>query len=207
MLMKGSGVTSCSLVYRTAYACSVLGNPLLISLIFLSAFCFHLLDPLRAIRVMVALAGLLFVPISVWIRSRVRSGDYSDFDVSRREDRTRMYPIILGLNLFATAMLFLTHQPSVLAAGMLSVSLMIGVAFLTNHWVKISLHAAFSFFFALAAIKISLTWVAPMVIFAALVASSRLILKRHKAHELVMGATLGILTGCVLLSVLGWEPV
>ena len=205
--MKGSAVTNYSLLYRTAYAFSVLGNPLLISLIFLTAFCLRLLDPSRAIKVMVALAGLLFVPITLWIRSRVRSGDYSDFDVSRREDRTRMYPIILGLNLLSTAMLFLTHQPSVLAAGMLSVSLMIGVAFLTNHWVKISLHAAFSFFFALAAIKISVTSVAPMLIFAALVASSRLILKRHKAHELVMGATLGILTGCILLSLLGWEPV
>jgi membrane-associated phospholipid phosphatase len=205
--MKGSGVTNDSLIYRTAYVCSVLGNPLLISIIFLSAFCLRLLDPSRAIKVIAALACLLFVPISLWIQRRVRSGHYSDFDVSRREDRTRMYPIILGLNLLSTAMLCLTHQPSALSLGMLSVSLMIGVAFLTNRWIKISLHAAFSFFFALAAIKISLSWVAPMLIFAALVASSRLILKRHRAHELVMGATLGILTGCVLLSVLGWEPV
>jgi hypothetical protein len=195
--MKGS------LVYRAAYGCSVLGNPLIISAIFLSAFCLRLLDPTRAVEVVAALVALLFVPIAVWIRSRVRSGHFSDFDVSRREDRTTMYPAILGLNVISTGMLFLTHQPKVLSVGMLCTSVMLVVAFLTNRWIKISLHAAFSFFFALAAIKLSLTCVAPMLIFAALVTSSRLILKRHRANELVMGVALGILTGWVMLLVLG----
>lgn len=195
--MKGS------LVYRTACGCSVLGNPLIISAIFLSAFCLRLLDPARAVEVVAALVALLFVPIAVWIRSRVRSGHFSDFDVSRREDRTTMYPAILGLNVISTGMLFLTHQPKVLSVGMLCTSVMLVVAFLTNRWIKISLHAAFSFFFALAAIKLSLTCVAPMLIFAALVTSSRLILKRHRASELVMGVALGILTGWVMLLVLG----
>jgi hypothetical protein len=205
--MKGSGVSNYSLVYRSAFACSVLGNPLLISVIFLSLFALRLLAFSRAIKLMVALVVLLFIPIGVWIWSRVRSGHYSDFDVSRRKDRTTMYPIVLGLNLFSTAMLFLTHQPRALSVGMLCITLMLVIAYLTNRCIKISLHAAFCFFFALAAIKLSLACVAPMLIFAALVASSRLILKRHRAHELVMGVTLGTLTGCVLLSVLGWSPV
>jgi membrane-associated phospholipid phosphatase len=118
-----------------------------------------------------------------------------------------MYPIVLGLNLVSTGLLFLTHQPRALSVGMLCISLMLVVAYLTNRWIKTSLHSAFSFFFALAAIKLSLMWLAPMLIFATLVTSSVLILKRHRAHELVVGAALGILTGCVLLSVLGWEPV
>jgi hypothetical protein len=185
----------------------VLGNPLLISAIFLSAFCIRLLDPTRAIEVITALVGLLFVPIAVWIRSRVRSGHFSDFDVSRREDRTTMYPAVLGLNVICTGILFLTHQPKVLSVGMLCTTMMIVVAFVTNRWIKISLHTAFVFFFTLAAIKLSLLWVAPMLIFAALVTSSRLILKRHRANELVMGAALGILTGWVMLSVLGFDRV
>jgi membrane-associated phospholipid phosphatase len=195
--MKGS------LVYRAAYGCSVLGNPLIISAIFLGVFSLRLLDPTHAVGVVAALVGLLFVPIAVWIRSRVRSGHFSDFDVSRREDRTTMYPAILGLNVISTGTLFLTHQPKVLSVGMLCTSVMLAVALLTNRWIKISLHAAFSFFFALAAIKLSLTCVAPMLIFAALVTSSRLILKRHRASELVMGVALGILTGWVMLLVLG----
>jgi hypothetical protein len=192
-----------SLVYRAAYGCSVLGNPLIISAIFLGVFCLRLLDPIHAVQVVAALVGLLFVPIAVWIRSRVRSGHFSDFDVSRREDRTTMYPAILGLNVISTGMLFLTHQPKVLSVGMLCTSVMLVVAFLTNRWIKISLHAAFSFFFALAAIKLSLTWVASMLIFASLVTSSRLVLIRHRANELVMGVALGILTGWVMLLVLG----
>jgi membrane-associated phospholipid phosphatase len=205
--VKGSVVTTHSLVYRAAYGCSVLGSPLLVSIVFLSLFSLRLMDSSHAITLIAALVALLFVPIGVWIWSRVRSGHYSDFDVSRRKDRTTMYPIVLGLNLVSTGLLFLTHQPRALSVGMLCISLMLVVAYLTNRWIKTSLHSAFSFFFALAAIKLSLMWLAPMLIFATLVTSSRLILKRHRAHELVVGAALGILTGCVLLSVLGWEPV
>jgi membrane-associated phospholipid phosphatase len=205
--MKGTSVTSCSLVYRAAYTCSVMGNPLFIGAVFLCAFCLRLLDASRAIGIMAALIVLLFLPITIWIQTRVRTGRYSDFDVSRREDRTTMYPLVLVLILFATGLLFLTHQPKMLSVGMLCVSTMIVVAFLTNQWIKISLHTVFCFFFALVAIKISVAWLAPMLIFAVLVAFSRLILKRHRVVELMAGAGLGILTGCVLLLALGSSPV
>lgn len=127
--MKGTG---CSLVYRAAYTCSVVGNPLFIGAIFLCAFCLRLLDASRAVEIVAALIVLLFLPIAIWIQSRVRKGRYSDFDVSRREDRATMYPIVLVLILFATGMLFLTHQPKMLSVGMLCIGTMIVVAFLTN---------------------------------------------------------------------------
>jgi len=205
--MKDTAVTSCSLVYRVAYTCSVVGNPLFIGAVFLFAFCLRLLDASRAMAIMAALVVLLFLPITIWIQTRVRMGRYSDFDVSRREDRTTMYPLVLVLILFATGMLFFTRQPKMLSVGMLCVSTMIVVAYLTNQWMKISLHTVFCFFFALVAIKISVAWLAPMLIFAVLVAFSRLILKRHRVVELMAGAGLGLLTGSVLLFALGSNPV
>jgi membrane-associated phospholipid phosphatase len=201
--MKGAAVSSCSLVYRAAYACSLVGNPLFIGAIFLCAFCVRLFDASRALEIIATLAALLFLPIAIWLQTQVRTGRYSDFDVSRREDRTTMYPVVLVVILFATGILFLTHQPKMLSVAMTCASTMLVVAFLMNRWIKISLHTVFCFFFALAAIKISLAWLAPMLIFAALVASSRLILKRHRKVELMVGAGLGILTGCILLLVLG----
>ena len=205
--MKGTAVASCSLVYRAAYTCSVMGNPLFIGAIFLFAFCLRLLDASRAMAIMAALIALLFLPIAIWIQIRVRTGRYSDFDVSRREDRKTMYPMVLVLILFATGLLFFTRQPKMLSVGMLCVSTMIVVAYLTNQWIKISLHTVFCFFFALVAIKISVAWLAPMLIFAVLVAFSRLILKRHRVVELMAGAGLGLLTGSLLLFALGSNPV
>jgi len=205
--MKGTDLTCRPLVYRAACTCSVVGNPLFISAIFLCAFCSRLLEASRAVEIMVVLIALLFLPIAIWIQTRVRAGRYSDFDLSRREDRTTMYPIVLVLILFATGLLFLTHQPEMLSVGMLCVSTMIVIAFLANQWIKISLHTVFCFFFALVAIKISAAWFVPMLIFAALVAFSRLILKRHRVVELMVGAGLGVLTGCVLLLALGLRPV
>jgi len=184
-----------------------MGNPLFIGAVFLFAFCLRLLDASRAMAIMATLVVLLFLPITIWIQTRVRTGRYSDFDVSRREDRTTMYPLVLVLILFATGLLFFTRQPKMLSVGMLCVSTMIVVAYLTNQWIKISLHTVFCFFFALVAIKISVAWLAPMLIFAVLVAFSRLILKRHRVVELMAGAGLGLLTGSVLLFALGSKPV
>jgi len=205
--MKGNAVTTCSLIYRAAYTCSVMGNPLFIGAVFLFAFCLRLLDASRAMAIMATLVVLLFLPITIWIQTRVRTGRYSDFDVSRREDRTTMYPLVLVLILFATGLLFFTRQPKMLSVGMLCVSTMIVVAYLTNQWIKISLHTVFCFFFALVAIKISVAWLAPMLIFAVLVAFSRLILKRHRVVELMAGAGLSLLTGSLLLFALGSKPV
>lgn len=205
--MDARTATDRSLVYRAAYVCSALGNPLLISAIFLSAFCLRLLDRSRAVEVVGALVILLLVPIAIWNYSRMRSGHYSDFDVSRREDRTTMYPVILALMMSSTGLMFFTGQPRVLSVGMLCGSMMTAAAFLTNRWIKISLHAAFSFFLAVASVKISIALVAPMFIFATAVSCSRIILKRHSTGELGMGAVLGTVTGCVLLLVLGCGPV
>jgi membrane-associated phospholipid phosphatase len=205
--MKGPVIAETSLVYRTAYVCSALGNPLLISAIFLSAFCLRLFERSRAFEVIGGFVALLLVPIALWNYSRVLTGRYSDFDVSRREDRTNMYPIVLAFMLFSTGMLFFTRQPRVLSVGMLCATLQTLVALLTNRWIKISLHAAFSFFLAVATVKISMAWLAPMFLFAALVSFSRAILKRHTAGEIALGVVLGILMCGVLLSIVGREPV
>jgi len=188
-----------SSIQRVAFVFSTLGNPLLTSAFLLGAACLRLLNASRGVQVLLALLVLLLLPIALWNFGRVRSGHYSDFDVSRREDRWTLYPLIVGLPLIAAGILFMTGQPRSLWFGMLCASIMTAVAASVNRWIKISLHAAFAFFCAIAAARLSMAWVAPAVVFAVLVACSRFILKRHAVSELVLGTALGLAAGSALV--------
>ena len=188
-----------SSIQRVAFVFSTLGNPLLTSAFLLSAACLRFVNSARAMQVLSALVVLLLLPIALWNLGRVRSGHYSDFDVSRREDRSTLYPLIVGLPLLAAFTLFLTGQPRSLWFGMLCASIMTSIAASVNRWIKISLHAAFAFFCAVAVARLSMAWVAPAVVFAVLVACSRFILKRHTVSELVLGTGLGLGAGTALV--------
>src|SRR5712664_3269551 len=75
-----------SSIQRIAFVFSTLGNPLLTSAFLLAAACLRFVNSSRAMQVLLALVVLLLLPIALWNFGRVRSGHYSDFDVSRRED-------------------------------------------------------------------------------------------------------------------------
>jgi len=188
-----------SSIERVAFVFSTLGNPLLTSAFLLGAACLRFVNSSRALQVLLALIVLLLLPIALWNLGRVRSGHYSDFDVSRREDRRTLYPLIVGLPLLAAGALFLTGQPRSLWLGMLCASIMTAVAASVNRRIKISLHAAFAFFCAVAVARLSMAWVAPAAVFAVLVACSRFILKRHAVSELVLGTALGLAAGSALV--------
>ena len=82
---------------------------------------------------------------------------------------------------------------------MLCATIMTAVAASVNRYIKISLHAAFAFFYAVAVVRISTAWVAPVAVFAVLVTCSRFILKRHAISELVLGTALGLAAGTALI--------
>jgi phosphoglycerol transferase MdoB-like AlkP superfamily enzyme len=188
---------------RVAFVFSTVGNPLLTSAFLLGAACFRFLSTSGAVLVLVALVLLLLLPIALWNWGRVRSGRYSDFDVSRREDRGTLYRLIVAMTLVAAGGLFITGQPRPLWFGMLCASLMLAVAAGVNRRIKISLHAAFAFFGTVAIARVDTAWVAPTAVFAVLVAWSRFILKRHSVGELTLGTALGLGVGSVLVFALG----
>ena len=187
-----------SLIELVGFVFSTLGNPLLTSALLLGTACVRFLNSSRALEVGLALLVLLLLPIALWNFGRVRSGHYSDFDVSRREDRSTLYPLIVGLPLLAAGTLFVTGQPASLWVGMLS----------RNYHDRCcrfgeplhqDLTACRFFFYAVAVVRISTAWVAPVAVFAVLVTCSRFILKRHAISELVLGTALGLAAGTALI--------
>jgi len=190
-------------LFRAAKFLSTIGNPLVTSAFMIGAACFHFLDRARAAEVLAILILCVIAPITWWNGRGVQKGQYSDFDVSRRQDRVTMYPIVVLLPLIGSIVLWVRHQPAALSGGMLSAGLMSLAAFVVNRWIKISLHAAFSFYYAAASAALGWAWVPALTIFAVLVTASRWIVGRHVWRELVLGSILGLAAGFLFLAALG----
>lgn len=191
------------LVRRLAAVVSTLGHPLVTS----SAFALVVVVGQRlrgaaAGWVIGSLLALVVAPISLWNLRQTRRGAYTNFDVSERAHRHSFYPVLLVL--LGVAALGLGWQRALVPAayryGLLAVWVLLLVCYGLNFWLKVSLHAALSFFLAYLLTQLYPSWGWLAVPAAALVAASRLVLGRHALPELLAGAALGLAAGWDL----GW---
>jgi len=172
---------------------STAGHPLLTSALFLAAVMVRQFPSANGPAVVALLVGGVLLPIAGWNLWQVRQGRYTNFDVSHRPQRVTMYPLIVGLLAAVTLTLYLTSQPARLTAGMAAACSLSASCWLANRWLKVSLHAAFSFFYALLSPNISPSLLIPAFAFAVAIVWSRHHLARHTLRELLAGAALGLL--------------
>jgi membrane-associated phospholipid phosphatase len=188
------------LLLRSATVISSLGHPLLTGPLFLALVSFRLFDAYTAGWISGGLLGLVIAPIALWNYRQTRSGAYSNFDVSERKQRLTFYPRLIGLLLLALAILTLAFPASTsVRDGLGLLCLMLAVCFGLNFLLKVSLHAAISFFLASALCSLKLEWGVGALIASAFIAASRLVLRRHTLSELVAGAAIGLCAGTILV--------
>ena len=149
--------------------------------------------------VLTLVVAAVIVPIAVLMFRQVRRGRWSNVDASNPSERPVLFTVALAGLVAALGWLLLNDPRSFLVRGMLVVAAFLLLAALLTRWVKLSLHVAFAALTATtlclmgSAVGYALIAVVPLVIW------SRLALARHRAHELVVGLVLGVLTGLVLV--------
>ncbi|WP_303311809.1 hypothetical protein [Hymenobacter sp. BT730] len=185
-------------LHRFATYVSVVGHPLITSVLFAGFVSFRMLGSRTAGWVVLLLMAGVMGPIALWNQVQVRRGRYSNFDVSKRQHRHSFYPRLLGLLCLATALLSFTDTAQRLQAGMAISTAMLGICYLLNFWLKVSLHAAMSFFLGgVLCLLHPLSGVVALSL-AILVAWSRLVLGRHTLPELAVGGAVGCAAAVVV---------
>ena len=148
-----------------------------------------------------ALAGLALLGalIMLFSRNQVRRGRWQHVDASGKQERSSLNRFLLVLLVIATLACLLGGASLPLTLGLGLSAAMLVVAMATARWCKLSLHLAFATFAAL--LLASLSWWVGMagLLFAAVVAWSRLHLQRHVPRDLVAGACTGLLAGLAFL--------
>lgn len=183
------------LLHLVAKGFSVLGHPLLITALFIVFATFQQSDRQGAFLVSAILIGGVILPVTFINYRKAKKGEYTNFDVSDRKQRSSMYVYMLVLLTVATFVLFITGQDEAYCYGILCFLIMLLAAYLLNFWIKASLHSAIAFYLSFCMMELNSTSGLIMLLLAMLVSISRLILKRHTIAEVLSGMMLGCIAG------------
>ena len=150
--------------------------------------------------ILLALLLSTLVPTAILLLSGVRSGRWSDADVSVRKERQRFFPWAVPFSLVGVLVMYLIHAPAyIIRGGAITLALFLA-SWIVNCFLKLSLHALFAFYCAMILFRIGAGWGTIAFVLAILVAWSRLFLHRHTPVELIAGIALGLIGGFVT----GW---
>jgi membrane-associated phospholipid phosphatase len=151
----------------------------------------------NGVPILLALLLTTLMPTAVVLVAGVRSGRWSDSDVSVRKERQRFFPWAVPFSLAGVIVLRLIHAPDYIVGGAFVTLALFLAAWIVNFWLKLSLHALFAFYCATILFQIGILWGATALLVAILVAWARLFLRRHTPVELIAGIILGLVGGFV----------
>ncbi|MBL3549103.1 MULTISPECIES: phosphatase PAP2 family protein [Chryseobacterium] len=140
---------------------------------------------------------LIMLPVIIWLVWNVKTGRYTNMDVSNRVQRKTLYIFIAVCVL--TYILFNYIKNGYVDFIMLFILILLFALQISNLYIKSSMHTAFNVF--VAALFFSLNWKLGILWLgiAALVGITRIILKRHTIKEVFMGAGIAFLISFIYL--------
>lgn len=195
LVEQKAGQTPAGAAYRVARLISWIGHPLVFVSVSLAIIVGMRLANRVGLSVLLALIIAVVLPIAVLLIRGVRSGRWSDADVSVRAQRVHFYPRAILLSLGGIATLWFLRAPGFIVRGALVTLALLVLAAIFNRFIKISLHAMFSFYCAVVLFAISGLTGLSALIAALLVAWSRIQLRRHGFIEVLAGMAMGVLGG------------
>ena len=184
-----------SILYKTARLASVLGHPLLTLPVFTTVLAFNLFDPYKALWISLLIFGIIVLPVTIRNYIKTKRKEYTNFDISDQKQRQSFYPFVIVLMVVVTTVLYLTPGAESFFTGTCVLLMLLIASALINRVIKCSLHTSISVYLALALWQFSVAGSIAMFAFTVVIATSRLILKRHTFIEIITGATIGFLAG------------
>lgn len=140
---------------------------------------------------------LTMLPISLWIFWNVKKGNYTNMDVSNRNQRKSLYFFIAGA--IGAYLLYDYFKNGTVDILMIFLMILLLVMQISNYFVKSSMHTAFNIF--VSALFFSVNPVMGIIWFgiAVLVGITRIILRRHTLKEVISGAVIAGIVSFIYL--------
>lgn len=140
---------------------------------------------------------MIIIPVVIWLVWNVKTGRYTNMDVSNRVQRKTLYIFIAACVI--AYLLFNYIKNGYIDLVMLFILVLLFALQISNLFIKSSMHTAFNVF--VAALFFSLNWKIGLAWLgiAILVGITRIILKRHTVKEVFMGAGIAFLVSFIYL--------
>ena len=174
---------------------SIVFHPLLVVTIFVFGYIQALYGIEVAKKILLLITFVAVLPIVLYNSIQLIRGKISNFDLSNRDERNKTYPYLMLLLGLLIALGYYYRLPVKLVGQLVIYALMIVVFYFFRNHLKISLHASTSFFLAMMVFS-DFKWIGFIAIMiSAVVALSRVALKRHTLKEVIVGSGSGIIAG------------
>ena len=172
---------------------SFISNPVLLSIPFSYALVFKSREDFLYALAWTFVSILFASLVGVFVVLAVRQGIFSDFDISKRQERTPVFIFTCLLSVLYFLIVFLLNGPRVLLIALGALLLGVIIADIINRKIKASIHlAVFSSFSVIMGILYGgIFWA--LLLIAPLVAWSRVKLKKHEPLETIVGGLVGII--------------
>lgn len=140
---------------------------------------------------------LVIVPVIIWLIWNVKTGRYTNMDVSNRVQRKTLYIFIAACIIAYIAFNYIKN--GYIDLVMVSILILLFALQISNFFIKSSMHTAFNIF--VAALFYAVNPIAGFIWLgiAALVGITRIILKRHTPKEVFMGALIAFIVSFIYL--------
>ena len=186
-----------SLVHKISKVISDFFNPLV------SLFIFYVYMSVReyslkdSLFYFVPILLITIVPVIIWLIWNVKTGRYTNMDVSDRVQRKTLYIFVAGC--LMSYLIFHYIRNGYIDLVMLFILVLLITMQISNFFIKSSMHTSFNIF--VATLFFTLDWKMGLIWLgiATLVGITRVILKRHTVKEVFMGAGIAFLVSFVYL--------
>jgi hypothetical protein len=179
---------------------SRIGHPLVFISLSLGVIVALRLANRAGLALLLTLFATVILPMALLLFRGIRSGRWSDMDVSVHAERVRFYPFAIPISAAAVIALWLLRTPVFALRGAVVTLFLLVAAALINFRIKLSLHALFAFYsgtilFVVGPVVGTMAFTVALLVFW-----SRLYLRRHDLLEMLVGTSLGLLGGVVTVS-------
>lgn len=140
---------------------------------------------------------IIIIPIIVWLVWNVKTGRYTNMDVSNRVQRKTLYIFIAACIIGYIA--FNYFKNGYIDFVMLFILILLFTLQISNFFIKSSMHTAFNIFVAALFYALDPTFGFIWLGIAVLVGITRIILKRHSPKEVFMGAIIAFIVSFIYL--------
>lgn len=186
-----------SLLHKVSKVISNFFNPLVSLIIFFVYMSIKQYTTKESFLYFLPLLLMIIVPVIIWLVWNVKTGRYTNMDVSNRVQRKTLYIFIAACVI--TYLIFNYIRNGYLDLVMLFILILLFALQISNFFIKSSMHTAFNIF--VAALFFTLDWKMGIVWLgiAILVGVTRVILKRHTVKEVFMGAGIAFMVSFIYL--------
>ncbi|MDN3693443.1 phosphatase PAP2 family protein [Chryseobacterium tructae] len=186
-----------SLLHKVSRVISDFFNPLVSLIIFFVYMSMREYTFKESLLYFLPLLLMIIAPVVIWLVWNVKTGRYTNMDVSNRVQRKTLYVFIAACVIIY--LIFNYVRNGYIDLVMLFILILLFALQISNLFIKSSMHTAFNIF--VAALFFTLDWKMGLIWLgiASLVGLTRIILKRHTVKEVFMGAGIAFMVSFIYL--------